>query len=69
MSTKTDPETWKDMTVERGHILIGCANYANGIEDLAIKTLLVRYMDCIIKEQEHITAEVLGESTPKATVH
>ena len=69
MSTKTEPETWKDMTVERGHILIGCANYANGIADLAIKSLLIRYMDCIVKEQESCTAEVCGETPPKVTVH
>lgn len=56
-----------DMATSRGEILIGMAHTIAHTEDnTAVNAMLMRYMDCLVKEQEETTKHILnlpGEET------
>jgi len=56
-----------DLTVHRGYLLLNMAGAVENLTDEGVCGLLMRFMDCIVLEQEEATKVYLNET--KATVH
>ncbi len=49
-----------DPTLARGYLLINLAGAIEQVQDTAARGILLRYMECIIQEQEKITGDFVS---------
>ncbi len=69
MDNTTHPSTnTVDITVDRGNTLMGLCHHLSNNQNGTMEALLLRYAECIVREQERYTREFIEEMS-KGTVH